>query len=141
MLQKISESLEYQDLFQKAAASTDPVLRLMYIATYQVACYTSTKDRVTKPFNSLLGETFDLIKPDFKAIFEQVSHHPPISALHAKATDNSYELWSNAYTKTTFWGASLEVVNYGTTHISLPRHKELYSLTRPSTNVKNILMG
>jgi len=39
---------------------------------------------VSKPFNPLLGETFELVKDGFELIAEQVSHHPPITAVHCQ---------------------------------------------------------
>jgi len=45
-----------------------------------------------KPFNPLLGETFELFVPGkYKYFSEQVSHHPPISA--------SITLGDKGYTK------------------------------------------
>ena len=35
---------------------------------------------VKKPFNPLLGETFELVGKDYRFLAEQVSHHPPITA-------------------------------------------------------------
>ena len=38
----------------------------------------------TKPFNPILGETFEFILGGIPIYMEQVSHHPPISAVYAK---------------------------------------------------------
>jgi len=38
-----------------------------------------------KPFNPLLGETFEMETAEFRFIAEQVSHHPPITAWHCEA--------------------------------------------------------
>ncbi len=40
----------------------------------------ATINRTTKPFNPLLGETWEHDDGELKIITEQVSHHPPISA-------------------------------------------------------------
>lgn len=39
-----------------------------------------TKYRLKKPFNPMLGETYELVTEDYRLFAEQVSHHPPISA-------------------------------------------------------------
>ena len=39
-----------------------------------------------KPFNPILGETFQGVIGDYEIAIEQISHHPPISA---------FEMWSN----------------------------------------------
>ena len=42
---------------------------------------TNVEKGLVKPFNPLLGETYELFIPGkLKFIAEQVSHHPPISA-------------------------------------------------------------
>jgi len=33
-----------------------------------------------KPFNPILGETFEMVTEKVKFVAEQVSHHPPITA-------------------------------------------------------------
>ena len=57
----------------------------MLIAAFSVSPYASTYYRVgQKPFNPLLGETYECIREDrgWRFIAEQVSHHPPISACY-----------------------------------------------------------
>lgn len=46
--------------------------------------------RVKKPFNPLKGETYEIVSDDFKCLIEQVSHHPPISCIHAECEDFEY---------------------------------------------------
>jgi hypothetical protein len=43
--------------------------------------------RFYKPFNPLLGETFESVRDDlgYTVISEQVCHHPPITAMHCEA--------------------------------------------------------
>tara|TARA_B110000285_G_C14948050_1_gene525331 strand:+ start:729 stop:887 length:159 start_codon:yes stop_codon:yes gene_type:complete len=41
-----------------------------------------------KPFNPLLGETFEYVTRKYRFLGEQVSHHPPISAF--KFEGNGY---------------------------------------------------
>ena len=47
-----------------------------------------------KPFNPLLGETYELKGPTFEFLAEQVSHHPPITATHINGY-KGYRLWTN----------------------------------------------
>jgi oxysterol-binding protein 1 len=82
MLQKICEMMRYDSLLQKASEESDTLLRLIYVSAFMIAQYAGTQFRLTKPFNPLLGETFEYKTKDWKYISEQVSHHPPISAAH-----------------------------------------------------------
>ena len=47
-----------------------------------VSAYANIIGRNAKPFNPLLGETFEIVTDDFKFIGEHVSNKPPISAFY-----------------------------------------------------------
>ena len=86
-LQRICEELEYAELLEKAVKSETPLERIQWVVAFSVSCYGSYNARAShKPFNPLLGETFECVREDkgFTFVSEQVSHHPPISAAHAK---------------------------------------------------------
>ena len=57
---------------------------MILIAAYSAATHFNIKGRTSKPFNPLLGETYDLITQDFTFFAEMVSHHPPVVALNGK---------------------------------------------------------
>ena len=79
---------------------------------------------------------------EFKYFSEQVSHHPPISAAYASSNCGTYELWMNTKMKSVFWGASLDVEPLGLIHVKLGNFpNELYSIQRPKTAVKNMIVG
>ena len=44
-------------MFFEANNTEDPVLRLIYVATFKIAHYKGSLGRVKKPFNPILGET------------------------------------------------------------------------------------
>jgi len=142
MLQKTCEAMEYQDIIHKANNCKDPVLRLIYIGIFNMAQYRCSEGRLTKPYNPILGETYEMKTKDFSLISEQVSHHPPISAAYAKSTSGDYEVWMNTNMKSVFWGASLEVQPLGLTHITLKNYpNEIFTACRPKTAVKNVIIG
>ena len=62
--------MQYQDILVKANNTDDPVLRLMYVAIFNMGQYKSTLNRVAKPFNPILGETFELDQPEFRFLSE-----------------------------------------------------------------------
>lgn len=53
---------------------------------FAVSALASNWERLGKPFNPLLGETFEYQNDDFRIVCEQVSHHPPVSAFHADSS-------------------------------------------------------
>ncbi len=81
LLQRGAESLNLEEhLVQKAAKTPDQYRRLATVIAHNLCQFIATKYRVKKPFNSMLGETYELVTEDFRFFAEQVSHHPPISA-------------------------------------------------------------
>ena len=85
-LQRLCEELEYSDLLDKAAAAPSALDRMKWVAAFAISAYASSNARAShKPFNPLLGETFECVREDkgFRYISEQVSHHPPVSCCAA----------------------------------------------------------
>lgn len=75
LLQKLCEELEYSDLLDKAANCEDQVERLLLISAFAVSGYASSIYRPgRKPFNPLLGETYECVRPDkgFRFVAEKV---------------------------------------------------------------------
>ncbi|XP_052236772.1 oxysterol-binding protein-related protein 3-like isoform X2 [Dreissena polymorpha] len=142
MLQRLCEELEYSDLLDKANLCEDPFDRMMYVAAFAVSSYASSCYRVGhKPFNPLLGETYESIREDrgWKFISEQVSHHPPISACYCES--KNFTLWQDVQIKSKFWGKSMEIQPIGIVNVTLPKSKDHYRWNKVTTCVHNILGG
>uniref|UniRef100_A0A7N6ACL3 Oxysterol-binding protein n=1 Tax=Anabas testudineus TaxID=64144 RepID=A0A7N6ACL3_ANATE len=141
-LQRLCEELEYSELLDRAASTQDPFERMVYIATFVVSGYASSYYRTGgKPFNPVLGETYECDRPDkgFRFIAEQVSHHPPISACHADS--KNFVFWQDVRCKNKFWGKSMEIVPVGTTHVTLPEFGDHYEWNKVTSCIHNILSG
>ena len=99
LLQRVAEDMEYADLLDAAAERMDSTERILYVAAFAASEYASTIGRVAKPFNPLLGETYEYARPDkgYRFVVEQVSHHPPIGAAWAESAKWEYwvSLWAN----------------------------------------------
>uniref|UniRef100_A0AAQ4R4J2 Oxysterol-binding protein n=1 Tax=Gasterosteus aculeatus aculeatus TaxID=481459 RepID=A0AAQ4R4J2_GASAC len=141
-LQRLCEELEYSELLDKAANTQDPFERMVYIATFVVSGYASSYYRTGgKPFNPVLGETYECERPDkgLRFVAEQVSHHPPISACHAES--KNFLFWQDVRCKNKFWGKSMEIVPVGTTHVTLPGFGDHYEWNKVTSCIHNILSG
>ncbi|XP_033959416.1 oxysterol-binding protein-related protein 3 isoform X1 [Pseudochaenichthys georgianus] len=141
-LQRLCEELEYSELLDRAANTQDPFERMVYIATFVVSGYASSYYRTGgKPFNPLLGETYECDRPDkgFTFVAEQVSHHPPISACHAES--KNFIFWQDVRCKNKFWGKSMEILPVGTTHVTLPGFGDHYEWNKVTSCIHNILSG
>lgn len=62
--------MEYVDILDKAATLKDPIKRLAYVAGFSATYLTNVEKANTKPFNPMLGETYELVRPNFKFLAE-----------------------------------------------------------------------
>uniref|UniRef100_A0AAX7W0U7 Oxysterol-binding protein n=1 Tax=Astatotilapia calliptera TaxID=8154 RepID=A0AAX7W0U7_ASTCA len=141
-LQRMCEELEYSELLDKAAETEDPFERMVLVAAFAVSGYSSTYYRAgSKPFNPLLGETYECIREDkgFCFFSEQVSHHPPVSACHCES--KNFTFWQDVRWKNKFWGKSMEILPIGSVNLMIPRFGDQYEWNKVTTCVHNILSG
>lgn len=140
-LQRVCEPLDNIELLFEAANEQDPVLRMCYVATFIIASYASTEDRMWKPFNPLLGETYEVQRQSFRMVVEQVSHHPPVTAFHAEAPNIIFSGWVAPIFK--FSGQTIEISNKGALCIILTNLNEVYTWSVDSilTRVNNLMFG
>ncbi|XP_066468428.1 oxysterol-binding protein-related protein 6 isoform X6 [Tiliqua scincoides] len=141
-LQHLCEELEYSELLDKAAESDDPYERMVLVAAFATSGYASTYYRAgSKPFNPVLGETYECIREDkgFRFFSEQVSHHPPISACHCES--KNFVFWQDIRWKNKFWGKSMEILPIGTLNVTLPKYGDCFVWNKVTTCIHNILSG
>ncbi|GAA5851448.1 hypothetical protein JCM8547_001098 [Rhodosporidiobolus lusitaniae] len=159
MLQRMAEDMEFSECLDNAAAEPDSAKRIAYVAAFAMSNYSSTIGRIAKPFNPMLGETFEYVdaKKKYRYISEQVSHHPPISACIGQSP--SWDYFGMVDAKSKFLGKSFEIRPTGTAHVTLripeawadpacPPSKnvpglrdEHYSWMKVTTSVSNFLLG
>uniref|UniRef100_A0A8D1I4Y6 Oxysterol-binding protein n=1 Tax=Sus scrofa TaxID=9823 RepID=A0A8D1I4Y6_PIG len=142
-LQRITEYMEHVDLVHRASRQPQPLERMQSVAAFAVSAVASQWERTGKPFNPLLGETYELIREDlgFRFISEQVSHHPPISAFYSEGLRQDFLFHGSIYPKLKFWGKSVEAEPRGTITLELLKHKEAYTWTNPTCCVHNVIIG
>ncbi|EDO17409.1 hypothetical protein Kpol_1037p5 [Vanderwaltozyma polyspora DSM 70294] len=145
MLQRVSEDIEYSELIDQAATFEDSTLRMLYISVFSFTPYSSTIKRVAKPFNPLLGETFEYCRPDkhFRYFAEQVVHHPTISAFHAESP--KWDFWGALNVVSNFNGRTFAFKQLDYWHLKMRpdsgEEEELYTWKKPDNNLVGILVG
>lgn len=144
LLYRVAEDMEYADLLDIAADRTNSLERLAYVAGFAASEYASTIGRVAKPFNPLLGETFEYVRPDkgYRFFIEQVSHHPPVGAAYAESA--RWEYYGESAVKTKFQGKSFDANPLGTWFLKLRLQdgkEELYTWKKVTTTVIGIITG
>jgi hypothetical protein len=145
LLQRVAEDMEYADLLDIAADRSDPTERLVYVAGFAASEYASTIGRVAKPFNPLLGETYEYVRPDkgYRFFIEQVSHHPPIGAAHAESA--RWDYYGESSVRSKFYGKSFDINPLGTWFLRLRPidggPAELYTWKKVTSSVIGIITG
>ncbi|KAM7412321.1 hypothetical protein PAMA_022005 [Pampus argenteus] len=142
-LQRITEYMEHTYLINRACSLSDSIERMQAVAAFAVSAVASQWDRTGKPFNPLLGETYELTREDqgFRLVSEQVSHHPPVSAFHAESLVGDFVFHGSIYPKLKFWGKSVEAEPKGTITLELLKHNEAFTWSNPYCCVHNIILG
>lgn len=139
-VRQMAEDLEYCSLLSQAALASDPLDRLLLVAAFAVSSYASSQTRATrKPFNPLLGETYELTRPDlgFRFVAEKVSHHPTIIAGHANGDRFTYA--QENCVKSKFWGKSVELRPHGLVHVVLKTTGEHFVWSKVTTRISGML--
>lgn len=142
MLQRLNEEYEYAELLDKAAMCNDISEQLSYLAAYTISCYSTTADRCNKPFNPLLGETYECDRTSdmgWRCISEQVSHHPPVLAQYCEG--NGWRVAQHLQTYSKFRGKHVDVKPIGIATIEFLATGTKYSWTKVTTSVHNLIIG
>eukprot|EP00049_Salpingoeca_infusionum_P026955 m.29196 g.29196 ORF g.29196 m.29196 type:complete len:780 (-) comp9142_c0_seq2:287-2626(-) len=142
LTQRVLEDVRYYDLLYQAVTKDDPAERMAYVATFVLSAFAATFNRTFKPFNPLLGETFEMDRTatlGWRAIAEQVSHHPPRCAFHVESAD--WIVWQDFSLDSKFRGKYLQMIPTGASHIILKASGDHYSWRKCPTTVHNIIVG
>ncbi|KKZ62107.1 hypothetical protein EMCG_03401 [[Emmonsia] crescens] len=144
LLQRAAEQFEYSQLLDNAASATDGLERLIYVTAFALSPLSNArvKERaIRKPFNPMLGETFELIREDrgFRFIAEKVSHRPVQLAYQADSKDWSFAQSPKPTQK--FWGKSAEIITDGKARLTLHSNGEHFSWSPATCFLRNIIAG
>uniref|UniRef100_A0A8C2G6G5 Oxysterol-binding protein n=1 Tax=Cyprinus carpio TaxID=7962 RepID=A0A8C2G6G5_CYPCA len=143
MLQRLSEDLEYYELLDRGAKCQSSLEQMCYVAAFTVSSYSTTVHRTGKPFNPLLGETFELDRVQesgYRSLCEQVSHHPPAAAHHA-ISERGWTLRQEIALASKFRGKYLSIMPLGSIHCIFEKSNHHYTWKKVTTTVHNIIVG
>ncbi|KAJ4961267.1 hypothetical protein NE237_021177 [Protea cynaroides] len=142
-LQKCFEDLEYSYLVDRAlewGKQGNNLMRILNVAAFAVSGYASTEGRQCKPFNPLLGETYEADYPDkgLRFFSEKVSHHPMIVACHCDG--KGWKFWADSNLKGKFWGRSIQLDPVGNLTLQF-EDGETFQWSKVTTSIYNIILG
>ncbi|KAH0941607.1 hypothetical protein HID58_001244 [Brassica napus] len=142
-LQKCFEDLEYSYLLDRAyehGKSGNGLLRALNVAAFAVSGYASTEGRHCKPFNPLLGETYEADFPEkgIRFFSEKVSHHPTVIANHCEG--KGWKFWGDTNLRSKFWGRSIQVEPVGVLTLEFD-DGEVFQWSKVTSTIYNIILG
>uniref|UniRef100_A0A8D3AYH0 Oxysterol-binding protein n=1 Tax=Scophthalmus maximus TaxID=52904 RepID=A0A8D3AYH0_SCOMX len=143
MLQRLTEDLEYHELLDKAARCDSSLEQMCLVAAFSVSSYSTTVHRTAKPFNPLLGETYELDRLEefgYRSLCEQVSHHPPAAAHHV-ISKQGWTLWQEITIASKFRGKYLSIMPLGAIHLQFHSSGNHYIWRKVTSTVHNIIVG
>ncbi|KAL9591378.1 MAG: hypothetical protein Q9179_007783, partial [Wetmoreana sp. 5 TL-2023] len=146
LLQRASEQLEYSQLLDTAVSPSNQssIHRLLYVTAFAISTlsYSRVKERATrKPFNPMLGETFELVREDrgFRFIAEKVCHRPVRMACQAESENWTFVQAPMPTQK--FWGKSAELITEGRVRVACHSTGDRFAWTPATCFLRNIIAG
>ncbi|MQM16662.1 hypothetical protein Taro_049622 [Colocasia esculenta] len=135
-LQKCFEDLEYSYLLDRAyeyGQMGNNLMRILNVAAFAVSGYASSEGRLCKPFNPLLGETYEADYPE-----KGVSHHPTVVACHCEG--RGWKFWGDSNLRTKFWGRSIQLDPVGMLSLEFD-DGEIFQWSKVTTTIYNLILG
>ncbi|CAI5971129.1 unnamed protein product [Closterium sp. NIES-65] len=141
--QKYCETYEYSWLLDRAAEygrRGNKLMRAVHVAAFAVSRYSGNAGRMHKPFNPLLGETFEADCPDkgFRYVSEAVLHYPPTLAWNCEGT--GWRSWGDACLKVRFWGPSVQLDPVGVLSVAFD-DGEVFEWSNVTVSIQNLILG
>ena len=141
MLQKQCEKFYYLDLLNKADEEPKQEMRLCYIAAFIIGEIFLNNGRTLKPFNPIIGETFEYFINDknFRYYAEQVCHKPPVTAFIGE--NPNFELYGDTLGNTSFkfFKGCMELSFKNKIHLKLKKSGEYYTYIPPNALANGII--
>ncbi|KAI4344451.1 hypothetical protein L6164_011678 [Bauhinia variegata] len=123
------------DLLSKCNNGQNPLDRFTSVVAWSIS---TTRPAVfgVAPYNPILGETHHVSKGTLNVLLEQVSHHPPVAALHATDKEQNIEMIWCQHPNPKFNGTSVEAQVHGKRELKLLNHGESYEMNSPSLFIR-----
>ncbi|KAJ1961758.1 Oxysterol-binding protein OBPa [Dipsacomyces acuminosporus] len=144
--ERVTDFMSHPDFLISANKCEDPVQRFIGVVKYYMSGWHIHPKGVKKPYNPVLGEFFrskyefaDNTNAYFVA--EQVSHHPPITAMFYNSPEHHVCIEGDLRPKSRFFGNSVGMILEGYAKIHFNSWGEVYEVTYPNMYARGILFG
>ncbi|KAJ1906504.1 Oxysterol-binding protein OBPa [Coemansia sp. IMI 209127] len=146
--ERVTDFMSHPDFLIQASKCDDPVDRFIGVVKYYMSGWHIHPKGVKKPYNPVLGEFFrskyEFEDNESSAFFvaEQVSHHPPITALFYHSPEHHVAIEGDLRPKSRFYGNSVGMLLEGYAKIHFNKWgNEEYVITYPNMYARGILFG
>lgn len=138
-LERLAKSFVFAPVFlEQAAKSEDPVEQMKLTMTFLLTT-TLMYLNLEKPFNPILGETFQGYIKGCPIYFEQISHHPPIAAFQLIGRGYRYE--GQIETVARIHANSVDGINVGELRVTFEQTQNSIVIMAPPGQLSGTSMG
>ncbi|XP_047331492.1 oxysterol-binding protein-related protein 4B-like [Impatiens glandulifera] len=135
VLQSFGESIycigEEECMVSRCARGPTSLDRFISVVAWNISTIRPFKFGVAF-YNSILGETHHVSRGDLNVLLEQVSHHPPVTALHAtNEKDGVSIIWCQRIVPK-FHGTKVDAEVQGIRQLQLVHRDETYIMSHPN---------
>ncbi|KAI3715271.1 hypothetical protein L6452_22246 [Arctium lappa] len=123
------------DMLTRCANGGNPLERFTLVVAWTISTLRPLMFGVA-PYNPILGETHHVSRGNLNVLLEQVSHHPPVTALHATDEKDNIEMIWCQYAIPNFYGTSIETQVLGKRQLKLLNNGETYVMNSPNLVIK-----
>ncbi|KFM24462.1 Oxysterol-binding protein 9 [Auxenochlorella protothecoides] len=140
-LERMCDNWSYLQLLELAADAKDPVDRLKLVVAFAIS---GLRQQISfgKPFNPILGETFQGAYPNGTQVYiEQIAHHPPISSWQVYDHDARYHFFGNGTWAASARGNSVKGQQTGANTVRFSHDDAEVSWEMPYLTIRGVLFG
>ncbi|KAI3447321.1 hypothetical protein Pfo_003986 [Paulownia fortunei] len=123
------------DILSKCAEEETSLNRFISVVAWSISTVRPLAFGVA-PYNPILGETHHVSRGTLNVLLEQVSHHPPVTALQATDEKENIEIiWCQSPIPK-FYGTHIETEVHGKRQLKLLDKSETYTMNSPKLVIR-----
>ncbi|KAL2534470.1 Oxysterol-binding protein-related protein 4B [Abeliophyllum distichum] len=123
------------DMLNKCAKQETALDRFTSVVAWSISTVRPLMFGVA-PYNPVLGETHHVSRGTLNVLLEQVSHHPPVTALHATDEKENMEIIWCHHPLPKFYGTRIETEVQGKRQLKLLDKNETYIMNSPKLVIR-----
>ena len=124
----------------RAAHSPDVLERLKWVTVHLISFLHLTTTQI-KPFNPLIGETFQCRIVNLKLYLEQTANHPITANFYGIDDDKTYEMFGYQITDASVTPNTVMATRLGLYYIKFLKDNTIFRIRIPDALVRGITMG